>query len=918
MIGIGPIVFLVPMVLIGLLTLPILWWLLRATPPSPLHVKFPGVRLLLGLVDQEKMPDRTPWWLLLLRMLAIAAAIFAFAEPVMHPDQRPDGEGPLLILMDGGWASAGDWDNRVAEVENLIEEAARNGRPTAFMSLARAIPVDSDLAFLDARDWLPELRALEPAAWAPDRVAVADWLEGQQGYVESIWVTDNLEYQASNLGSVLSSVGSLRVVGTDSEPLALRPLTIDDGKLIVTITGAPSEFDRPVTATVFGNAPSGVEVRLAELTDNVLAGENLKRLEFDLPLELRNRVTRVVLAGQDSAGAVVLADDGLRRRKVALVGGGMQDGPQLIDPMFYLRKALEPTVEIVDGDIADIILTAPDVIVLPDIGELSISSKEKLITWMEKGGQLVRFAGPRLAASGLGQLAEDPLLPVRLRAGGRSLGGAMSWGTPKPLEEFSEDSPFFGLTIPTDVTVSSQVVAQPSPDLAKSTLASLIDGTPLVTAKSVGEGRVILFHVTANAEWSTLPLSGLFVQMLERLSISSGGETTRAELIGRRWVPTRILDGYGRLSDPETAIPIDGERLADLPVGIDAAPGIYQSGDLGVAVNTLRSEDTLTALTLPTGTAIELIGRQEEQALKPWFILAAIGLLMLDILGTLWVSGRLRNVRAAHAAAGLLLALLLPAPHADAQDDLAAIRAANDTVLAYVITGDSAIDRVSEAGLYGLSIILSGRTSIEPVEPVGVNIDTDELAFYPLIYWPITDGQSDLSPAAIDRLNRFMASGGTIFFDTRDGNLGNGFGSGTANGRTLQRIAASLDIPPLEPIPEDHVLTRAFYLLQDFPGRWIGPDVWVEVSVGANVDGIPFNHPNDGVTPVIIGSNDWAAGWAVEDNGSPMFSVGRGTAGGRQRELAFRFGVNLVMYIMTGNYKSDQVHVPALLERLGE
>ena len=297
--------------------------------------------------------------------------------------------------------------------------------------------------------------------------------------------------------------------------------------------------------------------------------------------------------------------------------------------------------------------------------------------------------------------------------------------------------------------------------------------------------------------------------------------------------------------------------------------------------------------------------------------MAAIALLLLDILGTLWVSGRLRNMRAAHAAAGLLAALMLPAPHADAQDEIA-IRAANDTVLAYVITGDAAIDRVSEAGLLGLSIILSDRTSIEPISPVGVNIETDELAFYPLIYWPMTDSQRDLSPEAIEKLNHFMASGGTIFFDTRDANLGGGFGSGTPNGRTLQRLATSLDIPPLEPIPEDHVLTRAFYLLQDFPGRWIGPDVWVEVSVGPNVDGIPFNHPNDGVTPVIIGSNDWAAGWAIQDNGSPMFSVGRGTSGARQRELAFRFGVNLVMYVMTGNYKSDQVHVPALLERLSE
>jgi hypothetical protein len=71
------------------------------------------------------------------------------------------------------------------------------------------------------------------------------------------------------------------------------------------------------------------------------------------------------------------------------------------------------------------------------------------------------------------------------------------------------------------------------------------------------------------------------------------------------------------------------------------------------------------------------------------------------------------------------------------------------------------------------------------------------------------------------------------------------------------------------------------------------------------------------VTPVLIGGNDWAAAWARTESGQPMFPVGRGFGGERQRELAIRFGVNLVMHVLTGNYKSDQVHVPALLDRLG-
>ncbi len=119
-------------------------------------------------------------------------------------------------------------------------------------------------------------------------------------------------------------------------------------------------------------------------------------------------------------------------------------------------------------------------------------------------------------------------MPVRLRAGGRTVGGAMSWGgAPKTLAPFDKDSPFFGLNVPEDVQITAQVLAQPDPALADRVIATLSDGTPLVTRKKLGAGQVVLFHVTANAEWSSLPLSGLFVEMLERLSVSTTSAAPR-------------------------------------------------------------------------------------------------------------------------------------------------------------------------------------------------------------------------------------------------------------------------------------------------------------------------------------------------------------------------------------------------------
>jgi hypothetical protein len=236
-----------------------------------------------------------------------------------------------------------------------------------------------------------------------------------------------------------------------------------------------------------------------------------------------------------------------------------------------------------------------------------------------------------------------------------------------------------------------------------------------------------------------------------------------------------------------------------------------------------------------------------------------------------------------------------------------------------VITGNASVDEMSDAGLRGLSDTLYFRTSVEPANPIGVDLERDELAFFPMLYWPITPDQPRPSDTAYRKLNDYLRSGGMILFDTRDANIA-GFGAASPNGRKLQDLAAPLDIPPLEPLPADHVLTRTFYLLQDFPGRHSGRDLWVEASPpdAEQVEGMPFRNLNDGVSPVVIGGNDWAAAWAVSSNGAPMVPIGRGFAGERQRELAYRFGVNLVMHVLTGNYKSDQVHVPALLDRLGQ
>jgi hypothetical protein len=523
--------------------------------------------------------------------------------------------------------------------------------------------------------------------------------------------------------------------------------------------------------------------------------------------------------------------------------------------------------------------------------------------WLVKGGLLLRFASPGLAEK------PDEWLPVRLRPASRTLGGTLSWESPQGLAPFPEHSPFWGLSIPTDVTVSRQVLAEPAPDLRDKTWASLADGTPLVTAKKRGEGWTVLVHVSPDADWSSLPLSGLFLQMLDRLVRLGHGEA--AVTVGDQQLPAqRVLDGFGHLEDPAPQVrPLPPRPTpATAPLGPQHPPGYYGAQQSQVAWNlapALGESPFATIAEWPSGVTIQSYGERRSQDIGAWLLLAALVLLLADTIASLALRGhlRLRGGMAVALIVGLGTLQFLSSPPANAADELA-LQATLETHLAYVVTGDATVDRISAAGLAGLSHVLAARTSIEPAAPIAVQIETTELAFFPLLYWPIVPSQPDLSSAARERVSTFLEHGGTILFDTRDQDAGGSSGPG---GVRLQSLLKGVRIPPLQPIRPDHVLTRAFYLLSDFPGRWEGAPLWVESDASSS---------RDGVTSVLIGRHDWAAAWAMDADWRPIYPVYPG--GQRQREFAYRFGVNLVMHVLTGNYKGDQVHIPDILKRLGQ
>ena len=920
MLLLGPLAFVSPWMLTALAALPVLWWLLRVTPPAPRRLVFPPIRLLAALRPSEETPARTPLWLILLRIFLALLLILALAHPLLNPGSRLAGAGPLILVVDDGWAAAPHWEARETAMAAYINQAEREARPIVVLATApvgAGEPVQAS-GLVPAAEARRIARAIKPKPWGVDRKAALAALEAVtiEGSGQAVWLSDGLgDNDALALAERLQSLGSLEVLSDSDLSLAhlIAPPVAEGDNLVVSVMRAPAKSE----TVLWLRAIAGDGRLLARERLTFARGEQTARKALALPGELRNALVRLEIEGEVGAGTVFLVDERWRRRPTGLVSGETVESAQpLLSDIYYLERALRPYSEVRRGAIADLLKRELAVLVVADIGKLMEADERKLGTWIDAGGLLIRFAGPRLAQTTTG------LIPVRLRGGGRALGGAMSWTKPARLMPFDKTSPFWGLTVPEDILIHRQVLAEPSVDLAGKTWARLSDGTPLITAEKRGEGWLILVHVTANNDWSNLPISGLFVDMLRRIIGLSQGIV--GDAAGAVFPPLEALDGFGRLGQPPaTAAPIEGSAFATVTVGPASPPGFYGRAGVRRALNVSAGAPELKTLgDLPDGVARGFYQGASEIDLKPWLLTAALLLLLADLIIGYALRGLMSNAlgRSSTTASLVLAGLIFDGP-ALAQSgqpeirgkvlesDRSALEATLKTRLAYVKTGIGAVDSISRDGLTGLTKMLSRRTSVEAGPPLAVDLERQELAFFPLLYWPISPRQPGLSREAFGRLNTYLRKGGTILFDTREqGRVGfDALGRGGPAALMLRRILGRLDVPALTTLPRDHVLTKSFYLLNEFPGRWPGGTVWVERRGGRH---------NDGVSSIVIGSNDWAGAWALDKTGRPMFAVVPG--GEPQRERAYRFGINWVMYALTGNYKADQVHVPAIIERLGQ
>jgi hypothetical protein len=341
MIGGLPLGFAEPLVLIGLFTLPVLWFLLRIIPPRPRRIDFPPTRLLFEIAPREETPARTPWWLTLLRLTLAALIIIAAAGPLWHPPlAATQSRAPIGILIDDGWAAAATWDARVRTADDIIARAAEERRAVALIPLSDATRDISLEPAESARVRLHQIKPVPHAIAREDALPAIGRFLGATQDLELVWLSDD-----TDLGKGAAFVKDLaQTIG--SHPLTIVSGGIAGARALAAAENAAGGLSVKVLRVDAGSAENGT-VRALDLKGLSLgeapfafkAGERETQARFDLPVEIRNDIARLEIAADRSAGAVQLLDKRWRRRTVGIVSAATADTAEpLLSSSYYIER----------------------------------------------------------------------------------------------------------------------------------------------------------------------------------------------------------------------------------------------------------------------------------------------------------------------------------------------------------------------------------------------------------------------------------------------------------------------------------------------------------------------------------------------------------------------------------------------------
>ena len=888
--------------LLGLLALPLVFLIVKLFPPTPKKIFFSSFYLIDKIDKISVAKKKIPFWLLVYRLILIILIILFFCEPYLNISEKKSDENVnnYIIVADIGWSISKEWDKFKKTVNAISIEAEKKNKTVSFYHSNTADNFKPKV-FKSSKDINQYLKNLNPVPWQFEKSYLKEIIKNNDNFknnkvffIFSKFDRKNYSKQIEDLDFIDKKVKNKILIDPVESIIFFKNINISKENIKFEI--ARHALLKPNTK--FTIRITNIKNQLVFKKDFMLEkNQSVFYYNEKFPLKVMNQMHKIEIVEQNHAGAKYYFDDYSKKRKIGIFAENYsyKENP-LLSPVYYLEKSLKEDNILTIGSLDYLIKLNCSVIIVPDKGNIPEKDHLILSNWLNNGGTLIRFSSTKLAKSNANFLPSSNLFMSV-----RNVGRTLSLAEMLKINPFKKTSIFHGLPVPKDIVFKKQLIVD-NDNSNLQIVASLSDKTPLVSLGKRNRGKVFLFHVTANNDWSNLPISSLFAGMLQRIILLS--EKNITESITNLSL-TKEINSFGDLKNTIRNYTVkDSAVLKKVAPSKKFPPGIYENKELTVALN-LSNKISDKHFKNSFDKRYRILSNFTEQIidLRPFLIKIILLMFITDMIISMILQNHFKFISFFYKKKSIMSIFFFLILFVNS-DSVYSENLLNDTYLAYIKTNDEKLNAISYSGLNTIKNLLETRTSVSPKAVIEIDIIKDPIYSIPFLYWPLSKDLIEINIKTETKIKNYLANGGMILFDVIGFSREN-FSLENSKFKKIENFLSSIEANNLTPITKDHTLTKSFYLLKKFPGRWDNKNLLIESS---NLE------VNDGVSSVILGFNDWASAWALDNNNNPIFPVVPG--GERQREISYRFGINITMYALTGNYKSDQIHFKSILNRL--
>ena len=882
-----------------LVILPILWKYFKEGPDRPVLKKFPAIILIAQNTSSDSTPIKKNYLNLVLKILLV----FLITILLANPSEKKDFKKKPLIIIDNGWDSGPGWEKINRGINQLLESKKLN----TFTIFPTVVSNNNKFNYLfkkkefEIREYLKDI---SPLALKPNyNLLLKELPNFIEDETEIFWFTNHHMNKEKKAFYDSIKAKNLKIFTSLKKdfPIILSIENQDDNIYTFGLINMKKDLDNFFIDCY--DEKQRIIIRKKVSKDKIKYDEqNFGNFSIEIPKEKNDLIYYFKISNSKSVSSVAIKSNYVKKKKIGLIQTNFQENDnEYFRANFFVRKALEQNYDLMSLPLEQLLYQNKSLIISDDFDTTIFGFKERILQWIGEGGTFLKFAGDKFLNHAENNQFSSVLGIIPITKKVVSLDGELSFKKNLSIAQISSQSPIRDFEIPKRIKINKYIEIPNNIDNSQLKYWVRLDnGAPLITQRTYKKGNLILVHLPANNEWSNISLSIFFPDLLEKIiQISRGID---AEEVQQIFKPLKILDALGNLVEPSIdTLNLDSKILMDSKLTRSNPPGLYKNelGFHGLNISDYLQNE-YDYIDLPQELIVNNFNSNSSFEIKNVLVLLCLLVFVCETLVN-FLGRDFLKFKYFNPLKVMILTLIVFSPNIVSTNEK--FDYLEQTKLAYIQTGVEEIDDINYKGLSEISSYISSKTSAILGNPIGLNLEKDEIDYFPIIYISLINNAKKLNDVSLKKLQNFINSGGILLFDCKAS-----FESLFVEDCLIlfnQRYRG-LDITAFKKLTSESTLSKSFYLLNSYPGR---KNEMVYVAYNNQIN-------NDKVLSIVIGNNDWTGAWAKDTNNSyllPLFENDQ-----KQRDLSLRFGVNIVLYALTGNYKSDQVHIPEILKRMNK